>query len=280
MVESAISNLFIICTEIPLTGYCCFMTFEPTAIKLTILFLTALSAGFVDSIAGGGGLITVPVLLAVGIPPHLALGTNKVQASFGSSTAAIRYARSGLIIKEQIATGVVFTLIGAALGTLLVQIIPADFLGKIIPFILLAVFFYTLLSPNLGHKERDAKIKKSVFYTVAGLTLGFYDGFFGPGTGSLWTIALISFLGYDMKGATATTKITNFTSNIVSLIMFIIAGKVLLLPGLIMGAGQVCGAWIGSHLVINKGTRFIRIFFLSVVAVTILRLFQQEYLAG
>lgn len=255
------------------------MTFEPTVLKLTILFLTALMAGFVDSIAGGGGLITVPVLLAVGIPPHLALGTNKVQASFGSSTAALRYAHSGLIIKEQIFTGVFFTLIGAALGTLLVQTISANFLGKIIPFILLAIFIYTLLSPNLGHKERDAKVRKSVFYTVAGLVLGFYDGFFGPGTGSLWTIALISFLGYDMKGATATTKITNFTSNIVSLLMFIIAGKILLFPGLIMGVGQVCGAWIGSHLVINKGTRFIRIFFLTVVAVTILRLFQQEYLA-
>ncbi|MBF9017021.1 MULTISPECIES: TSUP family transporter [unclassified Oceanispirochaeta] len=256
------------------------MTFEPTALKLTILFLTALTAGFVDSIAGGGGLITVPVLLAVGIPPHLALGTNKVQSTFGSSTAAIRYAGSGLIIKDQILTGVVFTLIGAILGTLLIQIIPADFLGKIIPFILLAVFFYTLLSPNLGHKERDARVKKSVFYTVAGLTLGFYDGFFGPGTGSLWTIALISFLGYDLKGATATTKITNFTSNIVALTVFIIGGKILILPGLIMGAGQVCGAWVGSHLVINKGTRFIRIFFLTVVALTILRLFQQEYLAG
>lgn len=280
MADSAYSTDLIIYTTQPYSGYCCCMEFELTALKLLILFITALTAGFVDSIAGGGGLITVPVLLAVGIPPHLALGTNKVQSSFGSSTAAIRYARSGLIVKEQIVTGVVFTLAGAALGTVLVQIIPAEFLGKIIPFILLSVFFYTLLSPNLGHKQRDARVKKSLFYKVAGLTLGFYDGFFGPGTGSFWTIALISFLGYDMKGATATTKITNFTSNLVALTVFIIGGKILLLPGLIMGAGQVCGAWAGSHLVINKGTRFIRIFFLTIVALTILRLFQQEFLAG
>ncbi len=256
------------------------MNFEPTILKLTILFTAALGAGFVDSIAGGGGLITLPALLAVGIPPHMALGTNKLQSSFGSSTAALRYAGSGLLIKEQLLRGVIFTLIGAAAGTVLIQIIPADFLKKMIPFILTAVFLYTLFSPRLGQSQEREKIGKGLFYTLAGLTLGFYDGFFGPGTGSLWTIAMISFLGFDMKGATANTKITNFTSNFVALVVFAVGGKILVLPGLIMAVGQVAGAWIGSHLVITKGTRFVRIFFLTVVALTILRLFHKEFMGG
>jgi len=258
-------------------GYCKSMMFELTFLKMAILILSALTAGFVDSIAGGGGLITVPALLAVGMPPHMALGTNKLQSSFGSFTASIRYSRSGLVERDQLISGVIFTLIGALAGTMLIQFIPAEFLKKIIPFILLGVFFYTLFSPDLGHISRESRMKASVFYTAAGLTLGFYDGFFGPGTGSLWTIALVSLLGYNLKSATANTKITNFTSNIVALCVFIIGGNVLFLPGVVMAAGQICGAWLGSHLVINKGTRFIRIFFLTVVALTILKLFYQEF---
>jgi len=260
-------------------GYCEPMMFEMTFIKMAILLLSALAAGFVDSIAGGGGLITLPALLAVGIPPHMALGTNKLQSSFGSCTAAFRYTRSGLVEKDHLIQGVIFTLIGALTGTVLIQILPAEFLKKIIPFILLAVFLYTLFSPDLGHVNRIARMKTSVFYTLAGLTLGFYDGFFGPGTGSLWTIALVSLLGYNLKTATANTKITNFTSNIVALAVFVLGGNVLFLPGVIMAAGQICGAWMGSHMVINKGTRFIRIFFLTVVAVTIIKLFYQEFLS-
>jgi len=253
------------------------MMFEITLLKMLLLLLSALTAGFVDSIAGGGGLITLPALLAVGIPPHMALGTNKLQSSFGSFTASIRYTRSGLVVKDQLIRGVLFTLIGAATGTILIQIIPAEFLRKIIPFILLGVFFYTLFSPDLGHMDRTARIKAPLFYTIAGLTLGFYDGFFGPGTGSLWTIAMVGIVGYNLKTATANTKIMNFTSNIVALTVFILGGNVLFLPGIIMAGGQICGAWLGSHMVINKGTRFIRIFFLTVVAATIIKLFYQEF---
>ncbi|QEN08666.1 hypothetical protein EXM22_11955 [Oceanispirochaeta crateris] len=254
------------------------MVFEPTLTELIILLSAALTAGFVDSIAGGGGLITLPALLAVGIPPHLALGTNKLQASFGSCTAAIRYTGSGLVIRDQLVKAVIFTFIGALTGTVLIQIIPADSLKRVIPFILLAVFIYTLLSPDLGSIDRRARMKISMFYTLAGLTLGFYDGFFGPGTGSFWTIALVILMGYNLKSATANTKIVNFTSNIVSLILFIIGGNVLFIPGLIMATGQIAGAWMGSHLVIRQGTKFIRIFFLAVVALTIIKLFYQEFL--
>ena len=253
------------------------MEYELSLIKLLFLAAMAFIAGFVDSIAGGGGLITVPSLLAVGIPPHLALGTNKLQSSFGSCTAAVRYTGSGLLKKEKLWIGVGATFIGAALGTWLIQHIPADFLGRFIPFILTAIFLYTLFSPDLGKKEQHARMALWLFYMIAGLLIGFYDGFLGPGTGSFWTIALVTMVGLDLKSATANTKITNFTSNIVSLTVFLIGGKVIFIAGIVMGLGQVCGAWLGSHLVIRKGTRFVRIFFLAVVALTIIRLFWNEF---
>lgn len=253
------------------------MEFEPTLIKLALLTAAAMLAGFVDSIAGGGGLIALPALLAVGVPPHMALGTNKMQSCFGSGTASLRYAGSGLVKREKLGVGIVFTLIGAAIGTWLIQMISADFLSKLIPFFLTAIFLYTLFSPDMGKQERHCRVHKGMFYTVSGLLLGFYDGFFGPGTGSMWTIALVALAGLDLKSATANTKITNFTSNIVALTVFLIGGNVVFLAGGLMAVGQIIGAWLGSHLVINKGTRFVRIFFLCVVAVTIINLYWKEF---
>jgi uncharacterized membrane protein YfcA len=254
------------------------MNFELTFLNIAILISAGLAGGFVDSIAGGGGLISVPALLAVGMPPHMALGTNKLQASFGSATAAYRYAGSGLVKREKLSIAVGATLCGAALGTWLIQLIPADFLNKIIPFILLGVFLYTLFSPRLGRTQQQERIPRGFFYLLAGLTLGFYDGFFGPGTGSFWTIAMVTMIGLDLKSATANTKVTNFTSNIVALTVFLIGGNVIFTAGLIMALGQISGAWLGSHLVIRKGTRFVRIFFLIVVAITIIRMFWKEFL--
>ncbi|OQY35292.1 MAG: hypothetical protein B6241_02025 [Spirochaetaceae bacterium 4572_59] len=256
------------------------MTFEPTLIKLLFLTVCAMVAGFIDSIAGGGGLITVPALLAVGIPPHMALGTNKLQSTFGSGTAALRYSGSGLLKKDKLGIGVLFTLIGAALGTWLIQLVPADFLNKLIPLIMLVMFFYTLFYPDLGKKEQHSRISKGLFYVLAGLALGFYDGFFGPGTGSFWTITLVTMVGLDLKSATANTKVVNFTSNIVSLTVFLLGGKVIFIAGIMMALGQICGAWIGSHLVIRKGTKFVRVFFLLVVALTIIRMLWIEFLSG
>ena len=253
------------------------MDFEPTFLKLAFLALAATAAGFIDSIAGGGGLIGVPALLAVGMPPHMALGTNKLQSSFGSGTAALRYTGSGLVKKEKLGIAVGATLTGATLGTWLIQLIPADFLNKVIPLILLAVFFYTLFSPDLGKTEKHERIPRGIFYLTAGLSLGFYDGFFGPGTGSFWTIAMVSLIGLDLRSATANTKIANFTSNIVALTVFLIGGNVIFTAGLVMAVGQICGAWLGSHLVIRKGTRFVRIFFLIIVALTILRMLWKEF---
>ena len=245
---------------------------------LSILFAAALLAGFVDSIAGGGGLITVPALLAVGFPPHLALGTNKLQSTFGSLTAALNYRKGQLLRFRDLVRGIGFTALGAAAGTMTVQVISADSLIHVIPVLLVIIFVYVLCNPDLGSIHRPQRMEPWRFYLVFGCLIGFYDGFFGPGTGSMWTIAFAFWLGFDLKKATAHTKVLNFTSNAVALIAFLLGGKVVVFAGITMGVGQVLGAYLGSHLVIKRGTRFVRIFFLCIVSLTVAKLLWSTYL--
>jgi len=246
-------------------------------LSLIILFLSGIMAGFVDSIAGGGGIITLPALLAVGLPPHQALATNKLQSSFGSFTSALNYTRLGLMNPKELIVGVIFTLIGAAIGAIVVQQFRADFLVSLIIFMLIAIFIYTFLTPNLGAIKKEHKMPHTLFYIIFGLLIGFYDGFFGPGTGSFWTMALVLLIGLDLKAATAQTKLFNFTSNIVSLAVFIYSGLVVWLAGVVMGIGQIIGAFLGSTLVHKREVKFIRVFFLTVVALTIIKLIYQYY---
>jgi uncharacterized membrane protein YfcA len=239
---------------------------------LFLLFLAATLAGFVDSIAGGGGIITLPALLAAGIPPHQALASNKLQSSFGSFTAAMNYARLGLMNPKELYIGVFFTFVGAAIGATVVQFFPAGRLESLIVLLLIVIFIYTAFTPGLGMEAGPHRIAHTLFYTLFGLLIGFYDGFFGPGTGSFWTMAMVLLLGLDLKAATARSKLFNFTSNIVSLGVFIHAGLVLWSVGIVMGAGQMVGALLGSTLVHRRELKFIRIFFLLVVGATILKL--------
>ncbi len=244
---------------------------------LAVLFGAAVLGGFVDSIAGGGGIITVPALLAVGLPPHLALGTNKLQAVFGSFTAAMNYRRGGMVRWRNMVGGIACTAAGALVGTLAVQTVSADLLTRVIPLLLMAIFLYMLCRPELGATHQPHRISPRLFYLIFGLLLGFYDGFFGPGTGSFWAMAFISGLGFDLKKTTAHTKVMNFTSNLTALAFFMLGGNVLLVAGLVMGVGQVAGAFLGSHLVLARGTRFIRVFFLCVVAATLAKLAWDTY---
>lgn len=243
---------------------------ELSPVMLPILFLTGAVAGLIDSIAGGGGLITIPVLLGLGLPPQYALGTNKLQATFGSASAMFHFVRAGAVNLRDAWWGVVCTAVGAVLGAYTVQQIDPSFLKKFIPFLLLVILCYTIFTPKLGAEEVRPRLTKGIFYTTFGLLIGFYDGFLGPGTGSFWVIAIMLGLGFDMRKGTAYTKLFNFVSNIVALVVFIAGGYVLLWAGLVMGAGQAVGARIGARLVIKKGTRFIRpIFITSVLAVTV-----------
>jgi uncharacterized protein len=237
-----------------------------------VLFGVAFVAGWVDSIAGGGGIVTLPVLLAVGIPAPMVLGTNKLQASFGSFTATLHYARKDVLRIRDAWWGVVCTLVGSATGTYAVQQIDPAILNIIIPFLLLGIALLMLFTPSLGAEERRARVSSNLFYLMAGLGLGFYDGFFGPGVGTFWAIAFVLFRGFDLTKATGYTKLMNFTSNVVSLVVFLIGGHVLFGVGLLMGVGQVLGARLGAGMVVRRGARFIRPIFIAVVIVMTLKL--------
>lgn len=242
---------------------------EITPILFLVLFLTGAVAGCIDAIAGGGGLITIPVLLGLGLPPQTALGTNKLQATFGSFSAMVHFVRAGTVRLRDAAPGVAWTAVGAVLGSYTVQQIDPGFLKKVIPFLLLVILCYTVFTPKLGAEEVKPRLPRGIFYAVFGLLLGFYDGFLGPGTGSFWVVSLMLGLGFEMRKGTGYTKVFNFVSNVVSLVVFVAGGHVLLWAGLVMGAGQAVGARVGARLVIRKGTGFIRpVFICSVLAVT------------
>lgn len=243
-----------------------------------LLFLAAgLVAGTVDAIAGGGGLIMIPTLLGAGMPAPLALGTNKFAAFFGTGSAAWSYARKGAVQLRDCRLGVFWTMVGAFLGAGCVRLIDPVFLGRFIPWLLGSIVVYMIFRPQLGEKDRHHRLEAPVFYTLFGLALGFYDGFFGPGVGSFWSIAFVMVLGFNFLKATAHAKVMNMASNIASLVVFIHAGYCLLWPGLVLGAGQIVGGWIGAHLALTRGARFVRPVFLLMAGLTVLKLIYQHY---
>jgi len=242
-----------------------------------LLLCTGVVAGLIDSIAGGGGLITLPVALAVGMPPKIALGTNKFQSSFGSFTATYYYVKHGVVKLRGAWLGIFFTLLGAAAGAWGVQQVNSAILEHVIPFLLLVIVIYTLVTPKFGDTDKRPRVSASLFFIIAGLVLGFYDGFFGPGVGSFWAMAFVYLRGMDLTKATGATKLMNFTSNIVSCIIFLAGGYVWFGAGLAMAAGEIIGARIGSHMVIRKGTALIRPIYVTIVVVTTLKLLYNAY---
>jgi uncharacterized protein len=247
-------------------------------IYFLLLFFTGLIAGLVDSIAGGGGLLTLPVLLGIGLPPHLALGTNKFQSSFGSFTATYYYRKHNVVKIREAVRGIIFTAIGTIIGSWSVQQINSNFLGYLIPWMLLAIAIYTFFSPKLGERDHQRRMSKDLFYMLFGTAFGFYDGFFGPGVGSFWAITFVIMLGFSLTKATGYTKAMNFTSNIVSVAVFIIGGNVSYTIGGVMALGQIIGSAIGARLVIRNGAKLIRPIFITIVLLTTLKLLLQNYL--
>ncbi len=237
-----------------------------------LLFITGFIAGFVDSIAGGGGLITIPVLFSFGLPPQLALGTNKLQASFGSGSAAFHYERAKVVSLRECWLGVLFTVIGAGVGAWSVQMLDTELLKRLIPVLLLAIAAYMIFKPKLGEQDAHPRMSAVLFYPVFGLALGFYDGFLGPGTGSFWAMAFMLCLGFNLTRATGYTKVMNFASNFTSLAVFAWAGQMDWAAGLVMGAGQLLGARAGSQMVVKRGARFVRPIFLAMVFALVLKL--------
>lgn len=223
-----------------------------------ILFLLALLAGLVDSIAGGGGLISVPTLLWVGLPPVSVLATNKAQAVFGSFTATLNFIHKGAIDLRRAVLSVICTFTGAATGAMLVQHLGGDRLARVIPLLLIAFALYFMFSPRVSDLDSRCRVGEGAFAFTVGTCVGFYDGFFGPGTGTFFAMGFVALLGYNLRRATAHSKLLNFTSNLAALLFFLPGGHVIWSIGLVMGAGQLAGAWIGSHLVLRHGTRLVR----------------------
>ncbi len=243
---------------------------------LLALIAVAFVAGWVDSIAGGGGLLVMPVLLLAGLSPAQALATNKLQGSFGTLTATLTFFKHGLIDLRSAWIAVLCTALGAASGAWLIQSLEADFLASLIPLLLLLFAVYFLFSPRVGDEVATQRISPLLFGVLIGSSVGFYDGFFGPGTGSFFVMAYVALLGLNLRVATAQTKLLNFTSNIVALAMFAFGGQVLWLVGLCMGVGQALGAWIGSHMVMRHGARLVRPLLVVVsLSITIKLLFDQ-----
>lgn len=241
-----------------------------------VLFLLALAAGLVDSMAGGGGLITVPALLWSGLDPVSALATNKAQAVFGSFTATANFVHKGAVDLRRASLSVLCSFIGAASGALLVQYLGGELLSRLVPLLLMAFALYFLFSPRVSDMDSHHRIGEPAFALVVGTCVGFYDGFFGPGTGTFFTMAFVALLGYNLRRATGHTKLLNFTSNLAALLFFLAGGHVVWRTGLIMGVGQLIGAWAGSHLVLRHGTRLIRpVLVLASMAVSVKLLLQE-----
>jgi len=225
---------------------------------LALLFCIALIAGVIDTIAGGGGLITIPALLFVGIPPSSALATNKFQSIFGTFTASFYFIRKKLVNLYDICLMVLVAFISSIIGAFALMQIDPNILSKIIPILLILIGTYFLFTKDTGSVQKHKIISSITFTLIVVFLIGFYDGFFGPGTGSFFTMAFIFFMGYNISQATAQTKVLNFATNFGALIFFSIYGDIFLLLGLIMGFGQIIGALIGAKLVIKKGNKIIR----------------------
>jgi uncharacterized protein len=245
---------------------------------LVIICALGFLAALVDAIAGGGGLISLPALLLVGVPPHLALGTNKFASTIGSLNSSIAFARSGKVFFSVVKWQIPFTFLGAGLGVWSVLHISSDFLTKAVPVLVLLVGFYTLFHKNLGLEDNFQGLtlwKRTIGFIFA-FVIGFYDGFFGPGTGSFLIFAFITIYGFDFIVASANAKVLNFTSNLVSLILFAWSGKILYMYGIPMAFFMLLGSQVGTRLAIRNGSRLVKPIFVTMSLLVAAKLIYQS----
>ncbi|WP_371377283.1 TSUP family transporter [Thalassotalea aquiviva] len=242
---------------------------------LITLALVGLIAGFVDAIAGGGGLMTVPVLLASGLPPHVVLGTNKLSACFASFTASFTFFRKKLFNPMFWRYAAISTLIGAFIGTMAVSLLSEDILYKALPIIIIICGLYTLFCrSSLNESARLPKETRALYLKQIsqGGILGFYDGIAGPGTGAFWTVSSLALYKMNILFSSGLARSMNFISNFTSLLTFIYLGQVNFVIGLTMGSFMLIGSWIGAHSAIRYGGKFIRPIFTLIVLIMAIKL--------
>jgi uncharacterized membrane protein YfcA len=246
---------------------------EPGTIALIVL--AGFAAGWVDAVVGGGGLLQLPALLLVpGISPVQALATNKMGSIFGTTTSAVTYyRRAHPDLKTAIPMAMV-ALAGSFGGAILATLLPAEVIKPVIIAALIAVGLFTVFRPNAGELTQ-LRYTGSRHYAVAGvigLVIGGYDGLIGPGTGSFLIIAMVAMLGYNFLAASAKAKIVNMATNLGALAFFLPTGHLLWGIGLVLGAANMAGGYLGARMAVSKGSKFIRIVFLSVVGALIIKL--------
>jgi uncharacterized membrane protein YfcA len=215
-------------------------------------------AGFVDAIAGGGGLIALPALLAAGVPPIAALGTNKLQSVIGTGAAALTYWRGGFISLKALALAMPLTFAASFVGAFVVKQVDTSLLSVAVPVMLIAIALYFLLAPRLTDDDRHARLRWEIFVPVMGAIVGFYDGLFGPGTGSFLTMGFVALFGLGVTRAAGNTKILNLCSNLGALTLFIPSGDVLWAAAGAMAVGQLAGGYLGALTGIRFGAKLIR----------------------
>lgn len=242
------------------------------------LFLAALAsgvAGFIDAIVGGGGLVLLPALFSIypqGAPATL-MGTNKGAAVWGTAWATVQYARRVTLNWHALWPAVVAALVGSFAGAWTVTLVSAEGLRKALPFVLLAVLLYTLKRKDLGrtHAPRFAGAREAVVAAALGGVVGFYDGFFGPGTGSFFVFLFVRLLGYDFLHASASAKLLNTSTNVAALVLFASKGHVWWHLALAMAVANVAGSLLGTRLALKHGSGFVRVVFIAVVSLLILK---------
>ncbi|MCJ1656139.1 TSUP family transporter [Staphylococcus sp. NRL 16/872] len=239
---------------------------------IIIIIVFGFVAAFIDAVVGGGGLISIPALLAVGMPPALALGTNKLASSFGSLTSAIKFIRSGKVDLSIVLKLFPFIFVFSAGGASLATFLPAEVLKPLVIVILTLVLIYTIFKKDWGDVRTFSKLTfgKAIIFVGLLLLIGFYDGFLGGGTGSFMLFVLLMF-GFDFLSAAGNAKVLNFASNIGALILFIILGQVDFVYGLIMGVSMIFGSYLGAQLAISKGVGYVKLLFIIVTALLILK---------
>ncbi len=225
---------------------------------ILLLFAVAVIAGWIDVVAGGGGLLTVPVLMMVGLPPAVAVATNKLQGTAGTFSASLFFIRKGQIDLRLLGFPVLCTLVGSVLGSFALLQFDASQLMLFLPILLVAIGLYYWLSPSISDLPRKARLGIPAFSVGVCLALGFYDGFLGPGAGSLYALALVSLMGYGLAKATAYAKVLNFVSNFSALVYFLLFGQIAWIAGFIMMAGQLIGAQLGARSVLLHGSALIK----------------------
>jgi len=248
---------------------------ELDVLTVVLLLLAALTAGWVDAVVGGGGLIQLPALLLVpGISPVQALATNKLGSIMGTSVSSLTYYRRVGPDLRTAAPMALAALVGAVGGAALAAQIPAELFTPIILVVLIAVAAWTIARPRLGTRT-DLRWSGRGHHLAAaglGLVIGAYDGLLGPGTGTFLVISLVSVLGYAFLPASALAKIVNFATNLGALIFFVPYGAVIWGLGLALGVANLTGGYIGARMAVAKGSGFIRVVFLVVVLALITRL--------